>query len=61
MKLIFSEHAWQDYLYWHKIDKKKFKEFLTTYYEAMGWNPKTGYPTRGKLAQLDLLWVEDVV
>ena len=45
----------------HKIDKEKFKEFLTTYYEAMGWNAQTGYPTRGKLAQLDLLWVEKVV
>jgi toxin YoeB len=22
MKLIFSENAWEDYLYWQKIDKK---------------------------------------
>lgn len=22
MKLIFSEHAWDDYLYWQKPDKK---------------------------------------
>lgn len=22
MKLIFSEHAWSDYLYWQKTDKK---------------------------------------
>lgn len=22
MKLIFSEHAWEDYLYWQKTDKK---------------------------------------
>ncbi len=22
MKLVFSEHAWEDYLYWQKIDKK---------------------------------------
>lgn len=22
MKLIFSEHAWADYLYWQRIDKK---------------------------------------
>lgn len=22
MKLCFSEHAWEDYLYWHKADKK---------------------------------------
>lgn len=22
MKLIFSEHAWEDYLFWQKTDKK---------------------------------------
>lgn len=22
MRLIFSEHAWEDYLYWQKTDKK---------------------------------------
>ncbi len=22
MKLIFSEHAWDDYMYWQKTDKK---------------------------------------
>ena len=22
MKLIFSDHAWEDYLYWQKTDKK---------------------------------------
>jgi toxin YoeB len=22
VKLIFSEHAWEDYLYWQKTDKK---------------------------------------
>jgi len=25
MKLIFSEHAWKDYLYWQKTDKKILK------------------------------------
>ena len=25
MKLIFSENAWLDYLYWQKTDKKKLK------------------------------------
>ncbi len=25
MKLIFSENAWQDYLYWQKNDKKTVK------------------------------------
>ena len=22
MKLVFSEHAWEDYLYWQRTDKK---------------------------------------
>lgn len=25
MKLIFSENAWEDYLYWQKTDKKLLK------------------------------------
>lgn len=25
MKLIFSEHAWDDYIYWQKADKKILK------------------------------------
>lgn len=25
MKLIFSENAWDDYLYWQRIDKKVLK------------------------------------
>lgn len=25
MKLVFSEHAWEDYLYWQKTDKKILK------------------------------------
>ena len=25
MKYVFSEHAWEDYLYWQKTDKRIFK------------------------------------
>ena len=25
MNLVFSEHAWDDYLYWQKTDKKMLK------------------------------------
>lgn len=25
MKLIFSEHAWEDYLYWQRSDKKALR------------------------------------
>ncbi len=43
MKLIFSEHAWDDYLYWQKTDKKivkrinrLVKEIQRTPYEGIG-------------------------
>ncbi|MCD6507400.1 aldehyde ferredoxin oxidoreductase family protein [Candidatus Poribacteria bacterium] len=39
-----------------KIDKEKFEELLELFYQMYGWDPKTGFPTRGKLAELDLLW-----
>ncbi len=25
MKLVFSEHAWEDYIYWQRTDKKTLK------------------------------------
>lgn len=41
------------------IDHKEFEEALSMYYEAMGWEPKDGVPTRGKLAELNLFWLEE--
>lgn len=29
MKLIFSEHAWEDYLYWQETDKKVLRRINT--------------------------------
>lgn len=29
MKLVFSEQAWEDYLYWQKTDKKSVKRINT--------------------------------
>ena len=29
MRLIFSEHAWGDYLYWQRTDKKLLKRINT--------------------------------
>ncbi len=29
MKLTFSNHAWEDYLYWQKTDKKTLKRINT--------------------------------
>ena len=43
MKLIFSENAWKDYLYWQKTDKKILKrinllirDIQTIPYEGIG-------------------------
>ena len=43
MKLSFSEHAWEDYLYWQKTDKKVLrrvnqliKEIQRTPFEGIG-------------------------
>jgi aldehyde:ferredoxin oxidoreductase len=41
------------------IDREKFEEFKTLYYELEGWDPATGYPTRGTLEALDLAYVAD--
>jgi aldehyde:ferredoxin oxidoreductase len=41
------------------IDRKEFQEALTLFYEAMGWEPKEGVPTRGKLAELNLFWLDE--
>ncbi len=41
------------------IDRKEFEEALTMYYEAMGWDPMEGVPTRGKLAELNLFWLDE--
>jgi aldehyde:ferredoxin oxidoreductase len=41
------------------IDRKEFDEMLTLYYEAMGWDPENGVPTRGKLAELNLSWLDE--
>jgi len=43
------------------IDRREFQEALTQYYEAMGWDPKDGVPTRGKLAELNLYWLDECV
>ncbi len=39
------------------IDKEQFLRAMETYYEMMGWDPETGIPKGGKLAELDLDWL----
>ena len=40
-----------------RIKKEEFSEGLRLYYEALGWNSKTGVPTDGRLAFLGLGWL----
>jgi len=40
-----------------KVDREEFSKALETYYEMMGWDPETGVPRKGKLAELDLDWL----
>ena len=35
MKLIFSEHAWQDYLYWQAADRQMLKRINRLIHETM--------------------------
>lgn len=35
----------------------EFDEMLQAYYQARGWDPETGYPTREKLDELSLTWL----
>ena len=42
-----------------KIDPEILDEAVTIFYGMMGWDPKTGAPTDGKLHDLDIAWVKD--
>ncbi len=41
MRLIFSENAWEDYLYWQKTDKKVLKR-VNTLIKEIQRTPFTG-------------------
>jgi len=42
-----------------KIERDKFEEWKTTYYQLEGWDPETGWPTRATLESLGLGHVAD--
>lgn len=48
MKLIFSEQAWEDYLYWQRVDKKILKR-INLLIQEIKRNPYAGI---GKPEQL---------
>jgi aldehyde:ferredoxin oxidoreductase len=41
------------------IDRVKFEEFKTAFYELQGWDTTSGYPTRATLESLDMKYVAD--
>ena len=51
---------WGYYGYSHRtLDRDKFDEFKTRFYELQGWDTATGYPTRAALESLGLGYVAD--
>ncbi len=43
------------------VDRAEFEAALEAYYRMAGWDPVTGNPTRGKLEELGLGWVADLL
>lgn len=43
-----------------KIDKDEFEIMKNTYYQMAGWD-ESGYPTKAKLAELGLDWVDSIL
>lgn len=41
------------------LDKDKFDEFKTRFYELQGWDTASGYPTRATLESLDMGHIAD--
>ncbi len=39
-----------------KIDSQEFSQALEMYYGMMGWDPKTGVPSKYKLEELNIGW-----
>ena len=42
-----------------KMEREDWEKALTMFYEAMGWNPETGIPTRATLEKFDLADMAD--
>ena len=53
-----GEWSFKD-VYGRNIPRDGFDEFKDNYYELMGWDISTGWPTRATLEGLDLDFVAD--
>jgi aldehyde:ferredoxin oxidoreductase len=55
-----EDGTWGFYAYSERrLDRDKFDEFKTRFYELQGWDTATGYPTRATLETLGLGYVAD--
>jgi len=43
------------------VGEERLSEAVSVYYDMMGWNRISGVPTRGKLQELDIEWVADLL
>jgi aldehyde:ferredoxin oxidoreductase len=43
------------------VGEDRLEAAKTSYYGIMGWDPDTGVPTRGKLQELDVEWIADMI
>jgi len=43
------------------VGEEKLNNAISVYYDMMGWDKDTGIPTRGKLQELDIEWVADLL
>lgn len=42
-----------------RVPRKELKRAVSTYYQMMGWEQRSGCPSRGKLMELGLSWVNE--
>ena len=56
-----KEKGWWDYIRVNgrHLDKAKFEEFKTRFYNLEGWDSRTGWPKKGTLESLGLKYVAD--
>ncbi|MGD9280780.1 MAG: aldehyde ferredoxin oxidoreductase C-terminal domain-containing protein, partial [Desulfobacterales bacterium] len=43
------------------LDRNEFETALDMYYDMMGWNRNTGVPLPGKLVELGLGWINQIL
>ncbi len=43
------------------VGEDRLNEAISVYYDMMGWDKETGTPARGRLQELDIEWVADLL